>query len=162
MAPTAAWPICTNRPRLCYQIRLWNAPYSNSFGKDDNGLYAVYFICDLLIVFRLCHKLRRSYPVLQMQNRLPYQQITSTWLSLLPVRTGGTKRCRGIFSYWLKRHQMLLARVGRNRTGSERVRNQFWYDVVEAICSGSNNTLQPRPMWKKISQSHSVSLESLR
>lgn len=162
MTSTAAWSICINRSRLCYQIRLWNAFYFNSFEKNDNNLYAVYFICNLLIVFRLCHKLRWSYSMLQMQNRLSYQQIISTWLSLLLVRTRGTKRCRSIFSYWLKRHQMLLTRVERNRTESERIRNQFWYDVVKAICSGSNNILQLRSMWKKISQSHSVSLKSLR
>ncbi len=46
----------------------------------------------------------------------------------------------------------------RIRKGTKSIR----YDVVEIVRSGSNNNLQLRSMWKKISQSHSVSLKSLR
>lgn len=137
MAPTAAWPICTDQPRFCYQVRLRNATYSDSFRKADNGQYLSFHIGESLIGFRSCQSLQPSYPVLQIRSRLPYQQITLTWLSLPPVKMEDTKQYPGTCSSWLKKHQMLLVRVGRSRKGSKRVRNQSWYDVVE-ICLVSN------------------------
>jgi len=44
---------------------------------------------------------------------------------------GDMKRCPDIYSYWPKRRQIQLVHVGRSRTGSERVWNQFWCNVVE-------------------------------
>lgn len=85
----------------------------------------LFYTGKLLMRFRLYHGLRRLYPVPQMRNRLPYQQIILIWLSLPRVRMVVTKRCQNICGYWPKRRQMLSARVGQNKRKSKRVRKKL-------------------------------------